>query len=336
MDTKNYNDSNQEIELIHVLNILIKRKWFIIIPTFIITLLGVIYYIFRPEIIKSEMIINTKNMVEIISLIDKDTKQFSMVHYNNFIRPVNNMLENEKQIYSIEVGERDSFKITKLDEHKIYSLIITNWFSKKKSKDKEIYEKIINDFIKKLELKIFKNYFFRRNQEKFDLQKDIIRSKVLIESENKKITIIEKYLNLDEKKFIDITVSSDTFLPPYQQYIGLRIKRDFEQIRLAKLINDLTEIDEEISIIKNKKISDFLSLLEIERMKNFKFYNNLKIYPEKFILLKQQILKSIVFSPEKYSIIKFTLLSFILTLCLFILLSFVREWWKVNKTNLKI
>lgn len=334
MERKNRINSNREIELINVFKIFIKRKWSVLIPTFLITFITLVFLILNPARVKIDGIIDTRNLVEIISHIDENIKQFTLEQYNIFIEPINNLLENDGKKLSIEIRDRDLMKISKLNELNIYSLTISKTFRNRED-GKQIFEKIIENIYEKFESIVFRRYFFGQIEKKLNLQKNIYKLKKEIELNNKYIKAIKKYLNLNEKNFISSSKNSDTYLPPSQKFIGLNIKRDLERIRLNRLVNDLEEIIEETDLIKNKKISDFSSLIKLDKIKNFKFYNDLKIYPEEFISLKEKTLANINLSDKRSPIIVITILVFVLSIFLFMMLSFFREWREIEKNNEK-
>jgi len=324
--------TESESELSRFYKIFKKKNMVVIFPAFVLAILIFFVFILKEGTVEANAIINTKSFTKIISH-NNSKNNFNLNQYNVYIEPINFLIKNEKKDYSIDIRDRDLIKISRLNELNIYSVNIKKTF--KKSDDyKREFNEIIDDFIKKFKSLIFRRYYFSRMQDKIDIEEKIIKTSKNIDLLNKQIKLIGSFINSTDKKFVYVPSVSDVYIPPYQKVIGLKIKRGISEIKLSILKKEFLEVVEETNFIKSKKIKDFLSLLKIERFKSMEFYEDLKRYPEKFSLLKNEINSNIYYSENEIPLFGFVLLIFLILVFLAILAKLFIEWWKMKWANI--
>jgi len=345
-----------EIDLTDIFRVLWKRKNLILIGTIIITLLAMAFLFIKNSKYAIMGSLYLDNIFKDINIIDsgEDFKVLKELEFEKYFVPLNNLNEFNKYMKKKNNFKGYSFNlISKVLKHgrnaskesiKVYSIIL-----KVKGSDKEKlknYYSLVNDYVRDKISNLFFNKLIDRVKDNFYQRKIDLESKIY-KCENK-IKNSKLYLKvlIDLKKRgkspQKIAVSGDfssVYLPIEQQITGRKIIIKTTELITKNYIKEKNEYEKAMSLLKKEpkelykikiNISEYLNKIENEKIK----HNLLELFE-----LKQKLKDNLVFikgNVEKQgkSLKIIIVLTFFVSLFIFIFLAFIIEWWENNKKNI--
>jgi hypothetical protein len=320
----------EEIDLIEIIRVLWKRKWMIIIPTVLIIVLTFLYLYLKSQKVIVKARIDTKYIIYILQKIDESNNKFTIIKYNKYIKPIRNEIKWENKRYKIIIGEQDNGRTGYLKNKNIYSLILMNDFHIDIKDNTLLFIKDINDFFSRMERGFFSNYKLSLAIMKNSIEQNILIGELNITEIDKKILALSSYVKINKKyDFVNVSESQLTFLPPWQQYTGLKIHKDQLSINLNILREKKVELDKILKEIKKNNINDFSTLINRSNIKKCKYYYpEIKAISNGIVTLKENTLNNILIERNKKKTLILIGLVFMASISFFIFFTLFLERWK--------
>jgi LPS O-antigen subunit length determinant protein (WzzB/FepE family) len=269
------NEYEKEIELMDYLNVLWKRKWLIIIPTFFFAVLAWVYSFLLPPVWEVDAIIQPSQYIlqtqdgtykEILIANPKQiAAQINEALYNHIIATELNLdireipkfkAENLKNSKMVKI----SIKANDVEKAKLILFSLLNYLKRRldkkldteiKSIDSQIKSKEIEKFTKEEEIKAYKNKLNIIKQRKEEIEKEISNTRKRVETLEKEQRSILKKENRSETESLALLLYSNEIQQSSQYYSTLN-----------ELLSSKKIEEEDINLeIKNKE--EAAELLEI-------------------------------------------------------------------------
>jgi len=269
------NEYEKEIELMDYLNVLWKRKWLIIIPTFFFAVLAWVYSFLLPPVWEVDAIIQPSQYIlqtqdgtykEILIANPKQiAAQINEALYNHIIATELNLdireipkfkAENLKNSKMVKI----SIKANDVEKAKLILFSLLNYLKRRldkkldteiKSIDSQIKSKEIEKFTKEEEIKAYKNKLNIIKQRKEEIEKEISNTRKRVETLEKEQRSILKKKNRSETESLALLLYSNEIQQSSQYYSTLN-----------ELLSSKKIEEEDINLeIKNKE--EAAELLEI-------------------------------------------------------------------------
>ena len=353
-EQKNHED---EIDLLDIFKVLWKRKNLILIGTIVITLLTMAFLFIKNSGYSIMGSLYVDNIFKDINIIDsekdmEDFKNLSELEFEKYFVPLNNLNEFNKYMKKKNDFNGYFFNLTnKVLKHgrnaskesiKVYSIILkVRGSDKKKLKNyyslvnRYIRDKISNLFFDKLTDKL-KNDFYKR---KINLENKIYNCENKIKNSKLYLKVLID-LKKRGKSPGEMAISGDfpsAYLPIDQQITGRKIIIKTTELIIKNYIKEKNEYEKAISLLKKEPkelykidISRYLNEIENEKIKD----NLLGLFE-----LKQKFKDNVIFikgnvEKEGKSLVIIIVLTFFVSLFIFMFLAFFFEWWVNNKKNI--
>jgi len=326
----------KEIELMDYLNVLWRRKWLIIIPTFFFVIIAGVYSFLLPRVWEVDAIIQPSQYTlqtidgtykEVLTANPKQIAgQINETYYNHIIAAELNLdirdipklkAENSKNSKLVKI----STKTNDVEKAKLILLSLLNYLKRQldkkldteiKSIDSQMKSKEIEKYTIEEEITAYKNKLNIIKQRKKEIEKEISDTRKRIEKLEKEQRSILKKENRSETESLSMLLYSNE-IQQSSQYYGT----------LNGLLSSKKIEEEDINLeIKNKE--EEIKLLEIE-IDNL---NELKRKIEYAQLIKEPTSSLHPVAPRKKL---YVLIAGIISLMIFTMLAFFFEYLEKQK-----
>jgi len=315
---------NEEIDLIDLFKILWKRKLFIILPTVVIGIFSFVFFSSFPVSYIAKCKINTDDLKAIKIFGDDENKYFSVIDYNNYIKPINDYVKKNNKCYEIGMGTYDNNQRLPVNGRLVYSLII-----KQKDKEirKELFERNVKDFFSRYSKLIIYKQLTAKKKLKITLENQIYNIDKNNNIVEKKIKSLEKYIDKKSKNFIGFADKDAlSYLPPYQQFMGLKIQKEQNVISIEEIKKDLKELQFFINLAENKFVDIETLYKNKDLKKNKKTYFEIELMYSRLEYLLKDAINNIKIIKQKKPIKKYVFIILVLSFFIFVFIAFVVEY----------
>jgi len=330
----------KEIELMDYLNVLWKRKWLIIIPTFFFAVIAGVYSFLLPAVWEVDAIIQPSQYIlqtidgtyqEILIADPKQiAEQINEAVYNHIIAAELNL--DIREIPKLKAENLKDFKLVKIsikandvEKAKLILLSLHNYLKRQldkkldteiKSIDSQIKSKEIEKFTKEEEINVYKNKLNIIKQRKKEIENEMIDIRKRIEKLEKEQRSISKKENRSETESLALLLYSNEIQQSSQYYSALN-----------ELLSSKKIEKEDINLeIKNKEKASKLLEINIDNL------NETKGRIDYAQLIKEPTSSLSPVAPKKKINV---LITSIISLMVFTMLAFLLEYLEKHKAKSK-